>query len=156
MAVPANTNQPGLSRWDPMADLDRLSTQLRSYVDRFGSLGPLFEGAFTPLGDVEETDDAYLVEVELPGIKREDVSLEVSDARLSVSGERKERERVGILRRRTRTVGRFHYEVALPGQIDEGVPPRPWTRACSPSECPSPPRTGLGASPSADHPRHLR
>lgn len=119
MPLPANTNQAGLSRWDPMADLDRLSTQLRSYVDRFGSLGPLFEGAFTPLADVEETDDAYLVEVELPGIKREDVSLEVSDARLSVSGERKERERVGILRRRARTVGRFHCEVALPGHIDE-------------------------------------
>ena len=36
-----------------------------------------------------------------------------------VTGERKERERVGILRRRTRTVGRFHYEVLLPGEVDE-------------------------------------
>ena len=39
--------------------------------------------------------------------------------RLTVSGERKERQRVGILRRRTRTVGRFHYEVVLPGDVEE-------------------------------------
>lgn len=39
--------------------------------------------------------------------------------RLTVSGERKERERVGILRRRTRSVGRFHYEVVLPGDVEE-------------------------------------
>ena len=39
--------------------------------------------------------------------------------RLTVSGERKEKERVGILRRRTRSVGQFHYEVVLPGAVDE-------------------------------------
>ncbi len=36
-----------------------------------------------------------------------------------MSGERKERQRVGILRRRTRSVGRFHYEVTLPGDVEE-------------------------------------
>jgi HSP20 family protein len=71
------------------------------------------------LADVEETDDAYLVEIELPGVKRDDVSVEVAGRRLTVSGERKERERVGILRRRTRAVGRFHYEVVLPGDVEE-------------------------------------
>ncbi len=57
---------------------------------------------------MEETDDAYLVEVELPGVKRDDISIEVAGRRLTVSRERKERQRTGILRRRTRTVGRFH------------------------------------------------
>ncbi len=76
-------------------------------------------GAFTPLADLEETDEAYLAEIELPGVKLEDLSVEVAGRRLTVTGERKERERVGILRRRTRTVGRFHYEVLLPGEVDE-------------------------------------
>jgi len=67
-----------------------------------------------------------------PGVALEDLSVEVAGHRLTVTGERKERERVGILRRRTRTVGRLHYEVLLPGDIDEdaveaalkdGVPP---------------------------------
>ncbi|MDQ3896756.1 MAG: Hsp20/alpha crystallin family protein [Actinomycetota bacterium] len=76
-------------------------------------------GAFTPLADLEETEEAYLAEIELPGVKLEDLSVEVAGRRLTVTGERKERERVGILRRRTRTVGRFHYEVLLPGEVDE-------------------------------------
>ena len=76
-------------------------------------------GAFTPLADVEETDEAYVAEIELPGVALDDLSVEVAGRRLIVTGERKEKERVGILRRRTRTVGRFHYDVLLPSDVDE-------------------------------------
>jgi len=44
---------------------------------------------------------------------------ELSGRRLTVTGERKEKERVGTVRRRTRMVGRFRYEILLPGSIDE-------------------------------------
>ena len=37
---------------------------------------------------------------------------------LVVSGELEERERVGLLRRRTRRVGRFEYRAMLPGEVD--------------------------------------
>lgn len=118
MALPARRNQAEAERWDPFAELNRLNQQLARYLEQWNDLPSLAEG-FTPLADVEETDDAYLVEIELPGVKRDDISLEVAGRRLTVSGERKERERVGILRRRTRTVGRFHYEVVLPGDVEE-------------------------------------
>ena len=118
MAFPVRRNPAEATRWDPFAELNRLNQQLARYLENWGDLPSLAEG-FTPLADVEETDDAYLVEIELPGVKRDDVSLEVAGRRLTVSGERKERERVGILRLRTRTVGRFHYEVVLPGDVDE-------------------------------------
>jgi HSP20 family protein len=114
----ARAQQSETTGWDPFADLSRLNQQLQGYLERWNDL-PSLAGGFTPLADVEETDDAYVVEIELPGVKRDDVSLEVAGGRLSVSGERKERERVGILRRRTRTVGQFHYEVVLPGEVDE-------------------------------------
>ena len=74
---------------------------------------------FTPPADVEETDDAYLVDIELPGVRKDDLDIEIAGRRLSVRGERKEKERVGILRRRERTVGRFHYEVTLPGNVED-------------------------------------
>lgn len=118
MTVPTRREAVEAARRDPLAELNRLTQQLQSYLDAWTGFGSL-AGGFTPLADVEETDDAYLVEIELPGVKREDVSLQVAGQRLSVSGERKERERVGIIRRRSRTVGQFHYEVVLPGEVDD-------------------------------------
>jgi HSP20 family protein len=74
-----------------------------------------------PLADIEETDDSYLVEVELPGVRREDIDLQVDQGRLQLTGERRERERVGLLRHRTRTTGRFSMAVTLPGPVDSDV-----------------------------------
>jgi HSP20 family protein len=71
-----------------------------------------------PLADVEETDDAYVVDVELPGVDEADIDIEVNGREVTVTGELKERERKGILRRRTRRVGEFQYSVTLPGDID--------------------------------------
>lgn len=85
---------------------------------RLGGLSLLPRSGFIPRADVEETDDAYLVELELPGVHKKEIDIAVAGRRLTVSGERKEKERVGLLRRRTRSVGRFHYEVVLPSPVD--------------------------------------
>jgi len=43
---------------------------------------------FTPLVDVHESDEEYLVKVDLPGVKADDVNIEVNDNVLSISGSR--------------------------------------------------------------------
>jgi HSP20 family protein len=107
---------------DPLAELNQLTNQLQSFFEGGAELPSLIGEGFVPLADIEETEDSYVVELELPGVRREDVSVEMSGRRLVVTGERKERERTGILRRRARTVGRFHFEVVLPGDVaEEGV-----------------------------------
>lgn len=117
MALPMRRGADGeTERWDPFDQLNRLSQQLSGFL---GMQVPSLGEGFTPLGDIEESEDAYTVDLELPGVKKDDISVEVSGRRLVVSGERKERERVGILRRQTRSVGRFHYEVTLPSALDE-------------------------------------
>jgi len=68
--------------------------------------------------NLEEQDDSYVIEAELPGIKREDVNIELVGNELAISGEVKERERKGVLRRETRRTGRFAYRVTLPDQVD--------------------------------------
>ena len=73
---------------------------------------------WTPPVDIEETEDAWIVEAEIPGVKRQDVNVETRDSELLISGEIKERERKGILRRRTRRVGEFEFRVTLPGGLD--------------------------------------
>lgn len=70
---------------------------------------------WAPAVDIEETDDSWIVEAELPGVADDDVTVELSDTELTISGEVKQRERTGVLRRVTRRVGRFDYHVTLPG-----------------------------------------
>jgi HSP20 family protein len=79
-------------------------------------------GPWAPFVDLEETDDAWIVEAELPGARREDVDVELRDSELVIRGEIKERERTGVLRRHERRVGDFEYAVTLPGDADpDGV-----------------------------------
>src|SRR4051794_10136254 len=54
---------------------------------RTGGDGSRVSG-FTPLLDVRETDDDYLVMVDLPGVKSEDVTIELNDQVLTISGSR--------------------------------------------------------------------
>lgn len=45
--------------------------------------------SFAPSIDISETDKQYLIDVELPGIKKEDISLNIENNTLTISGERK-------------------------------------------------------------------
>lgn len=90
--------------------------QLEQWPDFVRSVERVFNDV-TPLVDIEETDDSYLLEVELPGVKRADIDLQVDQGRLRLTGERRQRERLGFLRHRTRTTGRFSLDVALPAPV---------------------------------------
>jgi HSP20 family protein len=111
-------------RWEPLSELEQVTQRMRRMLDQtFGGFGwpsPLLtEGAgWSPLVDIEEREDAYVLEAELPGVKREDVNIEVVGNELSIAGEIKERERKGAVRKRTRRTGRFDYHVRLPDQVD--------------------------------------
>ena len=105
------------SPWEPLAGFEDLYRRMGQLMERtFGDVG---SGTWwqTPV-DIEETDDAYLIEADLPGVNRDDLSLEWNDRQLTIRGEIKERERKGFLRQQTRRTGEFHYTVTLPGDVD--------------------------------------
>jgi HSP20 family protein len=106
------------ARWDLTPDMQSLTTMMNRLLEGWGDVPPI-EDAFIPAADVEETDDAFVIEVELPGIDKKDIDVELSGRRLTITGERKEKERTGVLRRRTRTTGRFRFELVLPADVDE-------------------------------------
>src|SRR5207245_398505 len=70
----------------------------------FGGFAPTFlaeVATWSPPVDIEERDDAYVVKAELPGVKREDIQTEIVGNELWLTGELKQEERKGIVRRRT-------------------------------------------------------
>jgi HSP20 family protein len=120
--LPERRTEAAPERWERLSDLEQVTERMRRMLEQtFGGLGwpSLMEKeGWSPLVDLEETDDAYVLEVELPGVKREDVSIELVGNELLITGEIKEREHKGTVRRRARRTGRFEYRTSLPAQVD--------------------------------------
>lgn len=73
-----------------------------------------------PAVDLEETENEWIFEVELPGARREDIQVEVSETELMISGTIGARERVGVVRHAARRSGSFEYRTSLPAGVDPG------------------------------------
>ena len=69
-----------------------------------------------PAADLTETDDAYAVHVELPGVQKDQLDVEVFDRELRISGEIKEQSN-GRRHRSSRRTGRFESRTVFPGDI---------------------------------------
>lgn len=79
--------------------------------------GDLSDG--TPGADLRETDDSFVAELDLPGVAKDAVTIDITERRLHIHGERRERVREGVLRHSSRLTGTFTYEVTLPVAVDE-------------------------------------
>ncbi len=96
---------------------DRMNRLFSELVSR--SLEDWFTGNF-PLADLWEEDDRYVLQVEMPGVKKEDVKLTVQDGVLILQGERKQRELpedANYLRNEI-TYGEFSRSIILPNKAD--------------------------------------
>jgi HSP20 family protein len=71
--------------------------------------------------DIEELDDGYLFSFDLPGVKQEDIKLDLSDGLLKISGERKResRRKNEGFERIEKSYGRFERTFQLPQNVDE-------------------------------------
>jgi HSP20 family protein len=106
--------RPATDIQDMREQMDRLLEDLLGGTIQQAAPGTMW----VPDVDIEETDDAWIIEADLPGVKKDDVNVDLQDGELVIRGEMKEKERTGILRRRTRRVGEFEYRVRLPGDVD--------------------------------------
>jgi HSP20 family protein len=112
-------------QWDPVREVEDLQDRMGQLLQSFfgepvgpGAGVPGRTAAWLAPVDIEETEDAFVVDIDLPNVRKEDVQLELRDNTLRVFGEIKKKERTGILRRQTRRVGEFEYLVALPGEVN--------------------------------------
>ncbi len=114
-----------LIKWDPFGELEDVSDRLNRIFRR--SRAPAEPGRemlaiadWSPSTDVSETDTAYLIKAEIPGVNKEDVKVFIQDGMLTMQGERKmEKEEKGKkFHRIERSYGRFLRSFRLPDDVD--------------------------------------
>jgi HSP20 family protein len=108
----ARTRSRGLTRWQPFADLE----EMRSRFDKLFAEVVDGEHAWALELDVVEHDDKLVVHANVPGIKAEEIKIDVEDDLLTISGEHTEEHEQKERRyvRRERRYGAFSRAIALP------------------------------------------
>jgi len=81
-----------LTLWDPFKEMEDLlekyaKTGRKSLLKKED--GELLAGDWVPVVDIEETDDAYHIKAEIPGVKKEDVKVTIEDGVLTIKGVKK-------------------------------------------------------------------
>lgn len=113
---PALAQFPSLGRWTDIRDeLDRL---FESPLTELARASQLLSG-WTPALDLHEDKDNFIVKIELPGMKKEDIDISLHEGSLSISGERKNEQEFenAEICRSERFVGRFQRTVELPSAV---------------------------------------
>lgn len=115
-----------LTRWNPLNELEDLMNRYNRIfgLTRAGDreMSDLFSRSdWAPAVDIKETDDAYLIEAELPGLNKKDVKVTVDDGVLTIQGERRQEEESSDkkIHRVERFYGSFMRRFSLPDNVDE-------------------------------------
>jgi HSP20 family molecular chaperone IbpA/uncharacterized membrane protein len=121
-----------LQAWnDPVGAMRRMSDEVDQLAQKF--IGrPAFgvrarsgggTADWTPTVEVARRDNRFVVCAELPGVRREDVQIDIRSGRLTIQGERRPRqpqqEPQPQFRRSERAYGHFHRVIALPEGADD-------------------------------------
>jgi HSP20 family protein len=105
---------------DPFGMLRQMTRDFDRMFDegafRFPFFGKMSQAPWTPGIDVFEKDNALVTKIDLPGMKKEDIKVEIADGYLAISGERKTEaeEKKDDYYRCEREYGRFYRSVPLP------------------------------------------
>ena len=112
-----------LVRWQPFREVDSLQREMNRLFDRLANVDegnlPTTGTAFIPAAEIQETDEAIHLKVELPGLEANDLDVQVSAESVSIRGERKSEtktEEKGMIRSEFR-YGQFQRVIPLPNRV---------------------------------------
>ena len=114
-----------LASWEPFDELDTFQSRMNELFDKTFGASPMASNAAThlyyPAVDILESEDSYLIRADLPGIKQEDVHLEVQEGVLTLRGQRRVEEPAnGVEYHRVeRRAGTFSRSFYLPQAIKQ-------------------------------------
>ena len=110
--------------WDPFGELSTLQERMNSLFEESLPTTRKEEelnlGTFYPAVDIHEGDKEITLKAELPGIKKEDVHIDVTDGVITLRGERKleKEDKKENYHRIERSYGSFHRSFTLPSTVD--------------------------------------
>ncbi len=103
--------------WDPFKEFNQMVNRYAVPADGQDKQGAK---AWVPSVDIQESGTQYLVQTELPGVEKEDVSVTVEESVLTIKGEKKMQEASEDEQwhRVESTYGKFERRFSLPDEID--------------------------------------
>ncbi len=111
-------------RWNPFRELEDMQSRLNRIFGEAALAGGQENAssfsAWSPAVDVQETEKEYLIKADLPGVKKEDVKVELLEGALTIGGDRsQEKEEKGKkFHKIEREYGSFLRRFALPSDVD--------------------------------------
>lgn len=107
-----------LVQWNPFSELDNARRQMTALWNHESAATEMW----APPVDIFEDDHGYLFKAELPGVKKDDVHVQLENGTLTIAGERKAEAEQAIRRvhRVERAYGGFLRSFDLPTDIDDG------------------------------------
>jgi HSP20 family protein len=107
-------------RNDTMSLIDDFSAYMNRMMGPYMPSVDVGDQSWTPLVDMSENDTEYHIDIEAPGVMREDLMIGIEGQEFSVSGKyRSEDHHEGNdVRRSSRRSGQFEYMVRLPHAVD--------------------------------------
>ena len=112
-----------ITRWDPFRDVLGLQNRMNSLFQDYSrgqNENDFATASFVPPVDVYEDEHRVVLKLEVPGIKQEDLSINVENNTLTIHGERKfeKEEKEENFHRIERRYGNFYRAFTLPTTVD--------------------------------------
>lgn len=113
-----------ITRWDPFREVATLQNRLNSLFQDYnrgeGSEDPITAAAFVPPVDIYEDDHKIVLKLEVPGLKQEDLDIQLENNTLTVRGERKfeKEEKEENFHRIERRYGSFYRAFTIPNTVN--------------------------------------
>lgn len=113
-----------VTKYNPFSEFRNFSKNLDMFNEMMNTLEPKTQFAniaeFKPKVNTVEGESAYHIEVDLPGVKKEDINVDVEDNILTISGERKikEEKKEEDYYRVESSYGKFSRSFTLPQKVD--------------------------------------
>lgn len=108
-----------LVRFEPMRELQNFDDYVQNFFNSISQIGIKRDG-FSPRIDISADEKNIIVEAELPGVKKEDIKLQLEDNILTISGEKKSENKIeeGKYFRNERNYGSFKRCFTLPEEVE--------------------------------------